>query len=308
MLAVFLRGGKRRGRRTGNRDGQVPALRVMFNDAMSAAGGRMLDYNPFAAVKLKKSRGNKDKQPPTEDAMRNMLAVAAELTPPSFADYLALGCFTAMRPGELDALEWKHIRWDESRIDVHQQWNVKEKRLTDPKKGKHTVALVGPARETLQRARAYAQEGVPWVFPTLGGWHYTPSSRSTHWNKIRVGAGITEKTLYLCTRHYFGWFAYVVLGQPKEIVAAQLGHTDGGKLIEQLYGHPDQNKRLDQLIAAFGNIDGDDPATPPLRLVTPAQRTTNRCAPQAEDACGHTKPHTTGRNARRGRRHVLPAA
>jgi hypothetical protein len=32
---------------------------------------------------------------------------------------------------------------------------------------------------------------------------------------------------------------YVELGMPDRIVAVQLGHTDGGKLIRELYGHGD---------------------------------------------------------------------
>ena len=64
------------------------------------------------------------------------------------------------------------------------------------------------------------EDGSPWVFPTLTGHHYTPSTRSPHWNRVRVAADVTEKTLYLCTRHYFAWFAYVILGLDARIVAA----------------------------------------------------------------------------------------
>jgi hypothetical protein len=28
------------------------------------------------------------------------------------------------------------------------------------------------------------------------------------------------------------------------VIAEQLGHKDGGKLVEQLYGHPDRKRRL----------------------------------------------------------------
>ena len=82
----------------------VPALRAMFNDAMSAKGGRVVEANPFAALGLAKTKGNKLRQPPTQEQMEGMLRAARRLTPPSFAAYLEFACFTGARPSELDAL------------------------------------------------------------------------------------------------------------------------------------------------------------------------------------------------------------
>jgi hypothetical protein len=54
-------------------------------------------------------------------------------------------------------------------------------------------------------------------------------------------------------------------------VAVQLGHTDGGRLVQVLYGHPDEERALDRLLMAFSadghnsSVDvspvGQDPAT-----------------------------------------------
>ncbi len=49
-------------------------------------------------------------------------------------------------------------------------------------------------------------------------------------------------TLYLATRHHFGWYALNVLGLEPYVIAEQLGHKDGGKLVIQLYGHPDKGR------------------------------------------------------------------
>ncbi len=38
-------------------------------------------------------------------------------------------------------------------------------------------------------------------------------------------------------------------------VAVQLGHTDGGRLVQILYGHPDEERALDRLLMAF-SADG----------------------------------------------------
>jgi hypothetical protein len=58
-------------------------------------------------------------------------------------------------------------------------------------------------------------------------------------------------TLYLATRHYFGWYAVNVLQLDPAIVAEQLGHKDGGRLVEQLYGHPDRRLRRAKIRDAY---------------------------------------------------------
>jgi hypothetical protein len=46
-------------------------------------------------------------------------------------------------------------------------------------------------------------------------------------------------SLHVATRHCFGWYALNVLELPSHVIALRLGHTDGGRLVEQLYEHPD---------------------------------------------------------------------
>ena len=60
-----------------------------------------------------------------------------------------------------------------------------------------------------------------------------------HWNRVRCAAGLGNAPLYLATRHWFGWFALNVLDLPPHQIALQLGHHDGGRLVRELYGHPD---------------------------------------------------------------------
>jgi len=252
IVAEWLAGGRR--------NSTVSALRAMFNDAASAKAGRLVSVNPFADLGIVKTKGNKHRQPPDEQAMWHMLAKARELTPPSFADYLEVACFTGMRPGELDALQWPQVRWDDDEIDVTVQWNVKTKTFTEPKYGPYTAALVAHARATLERVKRDSDS--PFVFVTIRGTHYTPSSRVYHWNRVRIAAGLADTTLYLATRHYFGWYALNVLGLDPAVIAEQLGHKDGGRLVEELYGHPDGRRRRTKLRRAFSaaTLDGLTPA------------------------------------------------
>jgi integrase len=253
IVAQWLAGGKH--------NGQVPALRAMFNDASSAKAGRLISVNPFANLGIAKSKGNKYKQPPTEEQMWALVRHARDLTPPSFAAYLETACFTGIRPGELDALQWPQIRWSDEEIDITVQWNPKVRKFTLPKYGAYTIALVGHARETLLAAKRDSES--PYVFATLRGTHYTSSSRTHHWNRVRVAAGLGHTSLYLATRHYFGWYALNVLGLDSSVIAEQLGHRDGGKLVEQLYGHPDRKRRLAKIREAYDQTG----QVQPLRVV-----------------------------------------
>ena len=53
------------------------------------------------------------------------------------------------------------------------------------------------------------------VFTTLRGTHYTPSSRVHHWNRVRCGAQLGDVRLYDATRHYFAWYGLNVLGRAR---------------------------------------------------------------------------------------------
>jgi integrase len=229
----------------------VPALRAMFNDAMSAKAGRVVSSNPFAGLGLERTKGRKHQQPPTQGQMESMVRLAHDLTPPSFAAYL-----------EFAALRWSAIRWDDHEVDLVVQWSAKVRKFTAPKCGPYTIALVGRASDVLKSMKRDSG-ATEFVFTTVRGTHYTPSSRTHHWNRVRAAAGLGHMSLYLATRHYFAWHALNVLDLPSEVVAEQLGHKDGGKLIEQLYGHPDRSRRRRKLREAYDSTG----AVAPLRVV-----------------------------------------
>jgi integrase len=175
----------------------------MFNDAASAKAGRLIARNPFAGLGLGQTRGNRDKQPPSQQQLETMIRLAWEITPPSFGGYLEFASLTAMRPSELDALAPDAIDYERGVIHVREQWNARVRKFTSPKYGQYTIALVGRALEVLARLpRELGSDR--FVFTTVRGTHYTPSSRTHHWNRVRAGVGLAHTSLYLATRHYFG--------------------------------------------------------------------------------------------------------
>jgi hypothetical protein len=62
---------------------------------------------------------------------------------------------------------------------------------------------------------------------------------------------VRDVDLYTATRHYFGRYAFNVLGLPDHVIALQFGHRDGGKLVRTTYGHPDALIARDRVREAF---------------------------------------------------------
>jgi integrase len=252
-VAAWLKGGRNLG--------SVPALRAFFNDASSAAAGRLVDRNPFAKLGIRASRGRRDKQPPSQVEIAQFVALGDELTPPSFAAYLHTAVYEGMRPGELDALRWTKIDFQAGTILIDEQWNALERAFTLPKHGViRTIALTDPARDRLLTLPRESE----FVFTTLRGSHYRPSSRSHHWNRVRCSAGLGNVDLYTSTRHYFGWFAWNVLELDARDIALHFGHQDGGELVRKLYGHPDAKLARERVRKAFRQAP---PAPVPLAAV-----------------------------------------
>ena len=185
VVAEWLKGGANRP--------SVDALRVMFNDARRPQAGMLVDRNPFAGLGLKRSKGRKEVQPPSQADVARMIALADDLTPPSFAAYLVTACWSAARPGELDALMWTDLDFQAETIRIERQWNTHTRTITPPKHdSRRTIAMTAPIHERLLNPRLRESE---WVFTTIRGTHYSPSSRNHHWNRVRCAAGLGNVAL-----------------------------------------------------------------------------------------------------------------
>jgi integrase len=231
----------------------IMSLRAMCNVATGSLAGRLIRTNPFANLGLgaDERRSRPRRQPPSIEQLEGMVAAAWEIAPPSFAAYLEFAAVVGIRPGELDALQPAHLDFAEGVVHVVTQWNRKVGRFTTPKYGPYDAALSDRAVDVLRRmAVAGAGEG-RFVFNTASGNHYTPSTRSHHWNRVRCSVGLADRDLYACTRHYFGWFALNVLDLEPRVIADQFGHKDGGKLVIQTYGHPEARRSHAKIRNAF---------------------------------------------------------
>jgi integrase len=261
IVVAWLRQGKNRS--------CLRELRAMFNAAMSPDAGRLIAVNPFQGHSAPRNgRGRADERPPSIEQVTEMVEHAWRVTSPGFAAWLQVAAWTGMRPGELDAMRWDWVDMDANRIHVQEQWNAKVRKFTLPKNNRDRVILLTP--EARKALLLLPGEGDGFCFRNSRRSHWTPSARSHHWDRVRTLMGWLEqdsrKALYLCTRHFAGWWLYNVLELPAEDVAIQLGHEDGGELVRLLYGHRDRELTLARIARA---VDRQANVTP-LRQVKEA--------------------------------------
>jgi integrase len=228
------------------------ALRAMFSDARR--DGLVLE-NPFAELGISKGRGRKDIVAITADEL-DVLADLALRTHgkdfgPIFRSVVLFAAYTGLRPGELFGLEWDDIDFKGETIHVQRQFH--KRRLTLPKNGKaRRVFLPPPAAQALRAMPRTV--GVAHVFPGKEDQRITQSALSGYWKPVRVAFEASRNSeadlSFYALRHRCATML-VEQGIESWIVAKQLGHDDGGRLVEQTYSHPSDQVARERLRRAF---------------------------------------------------------
>lgn len=240
----------------------LPAVRAMFGDALRDG---LVEINPFAELRLPGSRGRKDLVVLTE---RELLALAdvalsdeMELGDfgPEYRAMILFSGYVGLRPGELFALR---------REDVSGQLCVIERSLSrtgeigPTKTGRsRTVIVPPPAQDALLDVPVHPS-GLLFSSPEDKMW--TQPLHHRYWSMLRrfgkrphfdfYGLRHTAATLLL-ERGVTPWD-----------VAIQLGHTDGGQLVMNLYGHPSEAGARARMLNAW------DREVEPLRAADPPRR------------------------------------
>ena len=192
-----------------------------------------------------------------------MLALARELTPPSFAAYVVVGAHTAMRPGELDGLRNEYLDFQKREIRIEWQWNAKARAFTRPKhEHRRTVAMTPPAL----RGAALAAAGVGVRVHDAARARTTPRARASTTGTASAappGSGTSRCTPARATSS--AGTRSTSCGSTRTTSPPQLGHRDGGALVRSLYGHPDAVIARERIQAAYE----DAPTAPvPLRAAS----------------------------------------
>jgi len=75
-----------------------------------------------------------------------------------------------------------------------------------------------------------------------------------YWNPVRCRFGRPSMDFYEL-RHFCAAWLFNDLELPAQDVAHQLGHTDGGALVQRLYGHPSERLARERIKRAVGGSE-----------------------------------------------------
>lgn len=219
---------------------RVPVVVSLMNAAVEA---ELVSRNVFKGLS-NKGHGRKHVKPLTEADVERLAQIAENLH--GQGAFIRFAAYSALRVGELFALEWEDIDWQSKRIMVSKR--LYRGKLDLPKGNRvRKASLTPPAREALLAL----DRSTPTVFRSKTGHRLSQSTLAYYWQGItaKFGRDIDPHEL----KHFAGYYLHVVLNLPDRVVAAQLGHTDGGKLVRELYGHGEVGA-LDEIDKAFENV------------------------------------------------------
>lgn len=227
--------------------GNFPVVRNMFNDARRLG---VAVSNPFASLGIEKSQGRRHISALTLDELHQL----ADLSITQFGSYgptfralVLFAGYVGLRPGELFRLTWADIDFKAQTVHIQRSLSSTGE-VTLPKNGKDRhVVLPPPAGAALRSMPRRADS--PCVFTTSTGQPFSKTSFDYYWRQLRAAAGRQNMDFYEL-RHFC---ATELLRRNLRAadVAVQLGHTDGGTLVRELYGHPEEDDARARVLAAF---------------------------------------------------------
>lgn len=239
----WVDGLRTRGFRPNTIDGAIRVISGALNEAVQLG---IIDHNPVRGIK----RPAIKQQPPATWTAEEVRRVMAQLTDePMWRALYRVALATGMRPGELRALRWQDVEWEQGRIIVRRTITkdtdgrviMGTRTKTDTVRA---VALPGPCARALrvwqtdQKRRRLA--AVTWqdddiVFDRGDGQFLPLTSWQHKHDALIAAAGVRRITLHQCCRHTNATLDLEAGVHPK-VVSDRLGH----KRIEttlNLYSH-----------------------------------------------------------------------
>lgn len=162
---------------------------------------------------------------------------------PYVAAHIRFAAYSGMRPGEIAALTWECINFAKQEIEVRGSVDITGD-VKLPKNGKQrTIVLTDAAADALQMLPV----GMPTqrVFELPEGSTLVKATLNRYFDPVRRKAGLPGYRFY-DLRHTCATLL-LEAGMPSYVVAIQLGHQDGGRLVETTYGHPSTQAALDRI-------------------------------------------------------------
>jgi integrase len=112
------------------------------------------------------------------------------------------------------------------------------------------IALTGPAKAALlEMPRPLDTDEL--IFRASRGRPITGRVQHYYWHPVRCRFGKPSLDFYEL-RHFCASWLFNDLELPAQDVAHQLGHSDGGALVQRLYGHPSERLARERIKKATG--------------------------------------------------------
>ena len=233
---------------------------TLYNAAINEG---LCDENPFANLRLKRSRGRKEIVPLTEAEVEALALEARSLRPELAATMegavLTLA-YTGMRVSELFALRYSDVDLKAGEVRISRR--AYDGDIDTPKNSKPRTILL-PERACEGIAGVPRTLGEDLIFTSAQGHMFRSESfhRGFVQMRQRFEAKLSAPRLEELKRYrppshqgltphemrHFAASWMLNLGATPEMVGTQLGHTDGGVLVSSLYGHPDQDRMREKL-------------------------------------------------------------
>lgn len=234
----------------------LAAVRAMFGDALRDG---LIDLNPFSQLRLPGSKGRKEIVALTEQNLTDLADLVlddrmelGEYAPEYRAMVLFSG-YVGLRPGELFALRRDDVQGQMATIE--RSLSSKTGEIGPTKTGKTRTVIVPPAAQDAITEIPAHPSGLLFTSPT--GRRWTQPLHHVYWSRLRRLANRPGFDFYEL-RHAAATML-LERGVTPWDVAVQLGHTDGGQLVMELYGHPSEAGSRSRILAAWDRVDGPKP-------------------------------------------------
>lgn len=225
----------------------LPAARAMYADAMNDG---LVDSNPFANLRLPGSAGRKHITALTTNELHALADEALKAWPDdgwawSYRAMILFSGYVGLRPGELFALPRANVAGDLCLIDRALESKSGVVGLT--KNGRSRTVTVPPVARDAIAELPRNSSGL--LFESPRGQMWRQPSHHHRWKVVRSMAGRPGLDFYEL-RHCAATML-LERGMTPSDVAVQLGHTDGGRLVQTLYGHPSEVAARERLLACW---------------------------------------------------------
>jgi integrase len=229
------------------------AIRAMFSDALR---DDLVTSNPFADLGINRKTPKRRLDPDwlTIEQVHELAAKAREVHVPGtgaiVSSAILVSAYTGIRPGELFALEWGDIR--PGQLVISRAVQSRTNTIGPPKNGQpRVIVLPDMAAEAIENTPRNHER---LVFTSPTGRRLYQSSWHGLWNPVRCSFGRPSMHYYEL-RHFTATHLLELGLQPSD-VAVQLGHSDGGHLVQTVYGHPSHEAARQRI---RGVLDGPQP-------------------------------------------------